>query len=85
MPRRTLTTAEKAAMQKARVTARKEKEAARCALESNTQFSNPKFWKSLDPELVAAIEKAMELASKARKKDKIRDLEKQLAKLKNEK
>ena len=84
MAPRQLTEADKRAMQSARVRTRKERAAARVALENNPQFLNPKFWVSVDPEVLADIEKAMEKAKNAIKKRKIATLEAQIAALKGE-
>ena len=84
MPRRKLTAKEKSAMQAARITARKDKAAAAAALSSNSQFVNAKFWKSVDPELLASVEKAIAQAKKLLKQQRIKRLEKELAKLKGE-
>ncbi len=84
MAPRQLTEADKRAMQSARVRTRKERAAAREALEGNPQFLNPKFWASVDPAVLADIEKAMEKAKSAIKRRKIATLEAQIAALKGE-
>ncbi len=84
MPRRKLTEDEKARMQAARVKAREEKQQALDAVENNSQFANPKFWKNVDSGTIAAIEKAMEQAKKAVKSARIVKLEEELAQLKGE-
>ena len=81
MPRQ-LTDADKRAMQDARVRTRQERKVAREALAANPQFLNPKFWASVDPEVLAEIEKAMEKAKRAIKRGKIADLEAEIARLK---
>jgi len=81
MPRRKLTAKEKRIMQAARTTAKAEKIQAAKALVTNSQFTNYKFWKTVDPDTVTAIEKAIAQAKKAIKGAEIKALEKKLAKL----
>ena len=83
MPRQ-LTAAEKEAMPAARIRTRKERQAAREALATNPQFTNPKFWVSIDADVLGGIEKAMEKAKRAIKAQKITDLEKQIAQLREQ-
>ncbi len=82
MPRKKLTEKEKAAMQQARQTVAKDKDAARKLLAANKQFANPKFWSTVEPKTAKAVEKAIAGSRKAAKKAEISKLERKLANLK---
>ena len=78
MGRRKLTAQEKQAMQRARAETHRARELAREALTSNPQFTNPKFWKTVDPDLLFAVEAAISKAMDAATKRKIADLKAQI-------
>jgi hypothetical protein len=82
MPRRVLSPAEKEKMQQARIVAKEQKKAATEALTRNSQFLNPNFWRTLDPEVFAEIKVAIQQATDKEKKLRIQELEKRLADLK---
>ena len=82
MPRRELTADEKVAMQEARIKTKQERAEAMAALCGNPQFMNPKFWKSVDADLLVTIEKSINKAKQAEKNAKIAKLEAELAVLK---
>lgn len=82
MPRGPLSGDQKARMQEARKSTSLEREAAFSILESNSQFTNPKFWTRVatefQDEVIAAIRKAQRSLKKeeiARLKAKIEELE----------
>lgn len=81
MSRRKLSIEEKEGMQRARREASEKRQAARAALESNPQFTNPTFWKQLDTNLFNSIEGALREAGRARRQDKIKAVERELARM----
>ena len=62
---------------------RKDRSAALKAIE-NPQFTNPKFWTQVDPDLLAEIEMAMAKAKTQAKKARLAALEKEAAELRAE-
>ncbi len=82
MAPRQLSESRKRAMQDARVKTRDERVTAEEVLKTNSQFVNPKFWRSIDAELLLEIEGAIEKAKESAKKAKIARLEAELAALK---
>ena len=84
MPRRRLTASEKTVMQKARIESRRERAAALDLLTTNSQFTNPKFWKSVDPDLTADVETAIAKAREAAKRKRIAQLEAELKSLRGQ-
>ncbi|NOY82264.1 MAG: hypothetical protein GXP31_14795 [Kiritimatiellaeota bacterium] len=79
---------QKAAMQKGRITARKEREQALDVIQNNPQITNVKFWAGLlkkDEELVAGIIKTIDKAKRAIKRAKIKALKAELAALEADK
>ena len=84
MSPRQLTDADKRTMQDARVRTRDERKAARKVLAGNPQFTNPKFWVSIDAGVLSDVDKAMEKAKRAVKAKKILDLEEQIAALRGQ-
>jgi len=83
MPRRKLTDGEKKKMAEARARSRKEKEAALEAV-NNPQLCKASFWKAVDYDLMIAVEDAIEASKKQRKLARIKELEKELTRLKAE-
>ena len=83
MPRRKLTPQEKEKMQAARREAREQKERARKELEENPQFVNPKFWNSLDEDLVKKIKTSIAKGERAKDLKRIRKLENELSELRD--
>jgi hypothetical protein len=82
MPRGPLSDDQKAKMQSARRTTAQDRQAAQAALETNVQFTDPKFWarvsREFQEEVLAAIRKAQRSEKKAeieRLRKKIEELE----------
>jgi len=84
MAKRILSKAQKDKMQKARITVKIARQKAEAVLLENSQFTNPKFWISIDPILFGDIEAAITKAKRAFKRELIRELEKELDTLKND-
>jgi len=74
----------KAKMQSARKTTSQDREAAFSALESNAQFTNPKFWARVAPEAQDEIVSAIRKAQRSEKKAEIERLRATLAELEAE-
>ena len=68
MPKGKMSEQQKRAMQMGRVRGRKEKEAALKAL-ANPQFQNPRFWRDVEPEILAGVKKAVERAHQIIRKE----------------
>ena len=62
-----------------RVRTRHEREAATEAL-ANPQFQNPVFWRSVDPEVLAGVKRAVDSADRALKREKGAEIEPELKK-----
>ena len=84
MAKKVLSKAQKDKMQKARITVKQERQKAEAVLLENSQFTNPKFWMSVDPILFGDIEAAITKAKRSFKRELIRELEKELEALKND-
>ena len=76
-----LTPEQKGVMQAARTVARDQVEAGLKVVAENKQFTNPKFWARVNPDLSAEVAKAISKASKLGKKAEVAKLEKKLAEL----
>ena len=61
MAKRQVSEQQKRAMQMGRVRGRKEKEAALGAL-ANPQFQNARFWRNVEPDVLAGVKKAVDKA-----------------------
>lgn len=84
MARPNLTADDIKAMQEARKQAKVDKDNALAALAENSQFTNPKFWTSVDSDTVEDIKKAISKAEKALKSKEIARLQKKIEALKAE-
>jgi PAB1-binding protein PBP1 len=84
MAKKVLSKAQKEKMQSARVTVKAERQKAENLLLENPQFTNPKFWATIDPILFGDVEAAIAKAKRAFKRELIRELEKELEALKQE-
>lgn len=71
MPRGPLSDEQKAKMQEARKSTSHEREAAFAILESNSQFTNPKFWERVATEFQDEVMAAIRKAQRALKKEEI--------------
>ena len=79
MAKRQMSAQHKRAMQMGRVKGRVEKEAALEAL-ANPQFQNPRFWRNVDPEVLAGVKKAIDAAHRIIKREMASLLEPELVK-----
>ena len=79
MARRQMSEQQKRAMQMGRVRGRVEKEAAAEAL-TNPQFRNPRFWRNVEPEVLADVKKAVDRAYRIIRKEMASLIEPELAK-----
>ena len=79
MPKRKVSEQQKRAMQMGRVRGRQEKKAALEAV-SNPQFRNPRFWRNVDPDVLAGVKKAVAKACRTIQKEMASQLEPELAK-----
>ena len=70
---------QKRAMQMGRVRGRREKEAALASL-TNPQFQNPRFWRNVEPEILAGVKKAVDKAHQIIRKEMAALLEPELEK-----
>lgn len=77
MPQAKMTSQQKRAMQMGRAKARIEKAAAAEAV-TNPQFQNPVFWRSVDPDVLAAVKKAVDRACRAVQKAMAEHIQPQL-------
>jgi hypothetical protein len=71
-------------MQEARKSTSQEREAALSILESNSQFTNPKFWTRVATEFQDEVLAAIRKAQRALKKDEIARLKAKLEELESE-
>ena len=85
MAKRVLSKAQKDKMQKARLTVKEDRKKAEILLLETPQFINPKFWAAIDPILFGDIEAALAKAKRVFKRELIRELEKELEALKQDK
>jgi hypothetical protein len=74
----------KVKMQSARKSTAQEREAAQAALETNVQFTNPKFWARVSPELQQEVITAIRKAQRSEKQAEIERLRGMLAELEAE-
>ena len=79
MPKRKVSEQHKRAMQMGRVRGRQEKKAALEAV-SNPQFRNPRFWRNVDPDVLAGVKKAVDKACRIIQKEMASLLEPELVK-----
>ena len=84
MPRGPLSSDHKLKMQSARKTTSQDREAAFAALETNAQFTNPKFWARVSTECQDAVVSAIRKAQRSEKKAEIDRLRKEIEKLEAE-
>ncbi len=82
MPRKPLSDQAKKAMQEARLVTSEQRADAIDAVTTNTQFTNSKFWKTVPADLLLEIKTAIEKVEKEARREKIKQLEAQLAELK---
>jgi TRAP-type C4-dicarboxylate transport system substrate-binding protein len=81
MPRRPLSDEQKEKMQEARKSTSQEREAAFAILESNSQFTNPKFWERVSTEFQDEVLAALRKAQRALRKDEIARLKAKIEEL----
>ena len=79
MPKKPMGEQQKRALQMGRVRGRREKGAALEAL-ANPQFQNPRFWRNVDPDILAGVKKAVDRACRIIQKEMASLLEPELAK-----
>jgi TRAP-type C4-dicarboxylate transport system substrate-binding protein len=84
MPRGPIPKSQIAKMQAARKTTAQDREKALAALADNAQFTHPKFWAKVAPEVQDAVVKAIKKAGRAAKKAEIARLQKKIEKLEAE-
>ncbi len=84
MPRGPLSDDQKAKMQEARKSTSQEREAALSILESNSQFTNAKFWTRVSTEFQDEVMAAIRKAQRALKKDEIARLKAQIEALESD-
>ncbi len=84
MAKKVLSKAQKEKMQSARLKTKEERRKAEALLLENPQFTNPKFWASVDPVLFGDVEAALAKAKRAFRRELIRELEKELEALRKE-
>ena len=82
MSKREMSAQHKRAMQMGRVKGRIEKEEALKAL-ANPQFQNPRFWRNVDPDVLAGVKKAIDAAHRIIKREMASLLEPELTKAQN--
>ena len=79
MPKKRMTDAQKRAMQLGRVKGKKEREAALEAL-ANPQFQNARFWRTVEPDVLAGVKKAIEEAQRIVRREAATKLKPELEK-----
>jgi len=79
-----LSTARKKKMMTARAETSQQRKAAIAALQNNPQFTHPKLWTRICPELAENVVKAIRRSQKIRKKAELAKLEAKVAALKEE-
>ena len=79
MPTRPMSEQHKRAMRMGRVRGRREKEAAAEAV-NTPQFQNPRFWRNVEPDVLAGVKKAVDKACRIMQKEMASQLEPELAK-----
>jgi hypothetical protein len=84
MPRRPLSDDQKEKMQEARKSTSLEREAAFAILESNSQFTNSKFWERVATEFQDEVVGAIRKAQRALKKDEIARLKAKIEELESD-
>lgn len=84
MPRVPLSPDHKARMQQARKTTRRDRDAALAALAANSQFTHPKLWSRVHPDVQDKVLAAIRKAQRAAKKTEIARLQAKLTKLQAE-
>ncbi len=75
---------QKAKMQSARKTTAQDRQAAQAALETNVQFTDPKFWARVSPEFQDEVLAVIRKAQRSEKKAEIERLRKEIEKLEAE-
>lgn len=71
----------KSSVKQARATTKQARNAAENALQDNKQFTNPKFWASLDVRFVSKIAKAIAKAEKVNVTKELKRAERNVARL----
>ncbi len=84
MPRGPLSADQKLMMQSARKSTAQDREAAFAALESNAQFTNPKFWARLPTECQDAVLEAIRKAQRNERRAEVEFLKQRLTELEAE-